>query len=227
MRVGSLFSGIGGLELGLERAGMEVAWQVENDPFCNRVLEKHWPNVTRYGDIEGVNTTILPSVDLVCGGFPCPVVSQAARGRNNAEWLWPHFWRIVHNTRPAYVVLEKVPGLLYSGRGFGDILGDLAFSGYDATWNVFPASAFGAPHRRSRVWLVAYADRDREPDLSIDAEASELSEFRPTFWERADLPGSVRVDDGLRDHVDRNRALGNAVVPQVSEWIGRRIMEVT
>ena len=110
MTCGSLCSGIGGLELGLERAGMEVVWQVEKDDYCSRVLAKHWPDVTRYEDVKDVGANLEP-VELIAGGFPCPVVSQAARGRNVAESLWPEFARIVREVGPRYVVLENVEGL--------------------------------------------------------------------------------------------------------------------
>ena len=155
----SLFSGIGGLDLGLERAGWFCVGQVEIDPFCQRVLAKHWPDVPRWGDIREVNPDDLPRADLIAGGFPCQPVSSAGKRLAQADerWLWPEMARIIRHLRPAWVLVENVPGLL--ARGMGDVLGDLAASGYDAEWDCIPAAAVGAPHLRDRVWIVAYPDR--------------------------------------------------------------------
>jgi len=154
--VGSLFSGIGGFDLGLERAGFEIRWQVEIDPYCLRVLERHWPDVKRYGDIREVDPHELERVTLLAGGFPCQPVSVAGKrlGQDDPRWLWPEFARFVRALRPSFVLVENVPGLLI--RGMGDVLGDLAACGYDAEWQVLPDGAFGAPHLRERVFLVAY-----------------------------------------------------------------------
>src|SRR5262252_2632961 len=192
LTVGSLFSGIGGFDLGFERAGFDIRWQVEIDPFCQRVLAKNWPNVRRYGDVRHVmghaescgrrargtwrsphsgsgvsdcscwdrRAVFIEPVDVLCGGFPCQPHSLAGRRAAAADDrdLWPEFMRLIRELRPRWVVAENVPGLLSSeaGRFFGGILRDLAESGYDAEWDCLPACAFGAPHRRDRVWLVAY-----------------------------------------------------------------------
>jgi len=157
---GSLFAGIGGLDLGLEQAGMTCRWQVENDEFCNRVLTKHWPAVARYGDIRRLAGSELEPVDLICGGFPCPPVSVAGKRKGTADerWIWPEFARIVRMVRPRYVLVENVPGLLSANHGgaMAEVLGDLANLGYDAEWFVLRASDFGASHRRARVFIVAY-----------------------------------------------------------------------
>jgi DNA (cytosine-5)-methyltransferase 1 len=154
----SLFSGIGGLDLGLERAGWECVGQVEIDPFCQRVLAKHWPHVPRWGDIREVDPDDLPRADLIAGGFPCQPVSSAGKrlGQDDPRWLWPQAARLVRQLRPRWLLLENVPGLL--ARGMGDVLGELAACGYDAEWDCIPASAVGAPHQRDRVWIVAYPD---------------------------------------------------------------------
>lgn len=225
LTVGSLFSGIGGIDLGLERAGMKVLWQVEIDEWCRAVLAKHWPDVERFEDVRGVGAGNLPRVDLIAGGFPCPVVSQAARGRNVAEWLWPEFARIVRELRPRYILVENVEGLLSRGRPFGEVLGDLASSGFDATWRVLRASDFGASHHRPRVWVVAYAHGLPEPDLSLNAEVVGVPEPRGAVRRWPDPPRGLGVADGIPARLDRLAGLGNAVVPQVVEWIGRRIVE--
>ena len=160
MRFGSLFAGIGGFDLGLERSGMQCGWQVEIDPYATKILEKHWPNVPRWADVR----TFPPpegdwEVDVICGGFPCQDISFAGKGAGLAgarSGLWYEFARIIGVLRPRYVVVENVAALLV--RGMGDVLGTLASLGYDAEWHVIPASAVGAPHRRERVWIVAYAN---------------------------------------------------------------------
>ena len=164
MTVGSLFAGIGGFDLGFERAGFTIRWQVEIDPFCRAVLAQHWPDVRRYDDVRTVGRDLAP-VDVVVGGFPCQPHSLAGRraGADDERDLWPEFARLIRELEPRWVVAENVPGLLSSdaGRFFGTVLGDLAACGYDAEWDCLPASAFGAPHRRDRVWIVAYPQCDR------------------------------------------------------------------
>ncbi|HEU4541968.1 MAG TPA: DNA cytosine methyltransferase, partial [Jiangellaceae bacterium] len=161
----SLFSGIGGLELGLERAGMTVVGQVEIDPFCRRVLEKHWPEVPKHDDVrtcvEWWGREARPAVHVVAGGFPCQPVSNAGLrlAQDDERWLWPVFADVVRHLRPDWVLLENVAALL--GRGAGDVLGDLAACGYDAEWDCIPAAAVGAPHLRDRWFCVAYPQRDR------------------------------------------------------------------
>jgi DNA (cytosine-5)-methyltransferase 1 len=158
---GSLFAGIGGIDLGLERAGWECRWQVEWDAYCQRVLAKHWPDVPRYGDIATVDWSGVERVDLLAGGFPCQPFSVAGKQRRLADdrWLWPEFARAIRDLRPRYVLVENVPGLLVGG-GMDAVLGELAELGFDAEWESIPAAAVGAPHLRYRVWIVAWhADR--------------------------------------------------------------------
>ena len=161
MTVGSLFSGIGGFDLGLERAGHEILWQVENDPYCQKVLAKHWPDIPCYGDIHDVGKHNLEKVDMICGGFPCQPVSVAGKrkGQDDDRWLWPEFGRLIRELRPRYVLVENVPGLLI--RGMGDVLGDLAKLGYDAEWGCVSAASVGAPHLRKRIFIVAHAQHVR------------------------------------------------------------------
>jgi len=156
-RVGSLFSGIGGLDLALEYHGFEVAFQVENDAYCNKVLEKHWPEVTRYGDIRTVDYAECGPVEGLIGGFPCQPFSVAGanRGQDDERNMWPEVIRAVRALRPGFVFLENVPGLL-THRYFGTILGDLAEAGYHAEWGTFRASDVGASHRRERLFILAY-----------------------------------------------------------------------
>ena len=151
--IGSLFSGIGLLELGLEQAGLgSVAWQCEIDPWCRRVLAKHWPAAERFNDVR----TIRPrATDVICGGFPCQPFSVAGKQRELADerWLWPEFARVIDEAKPAIVVAENVPGL--RARGLRPVLADLAGLGFNVEWHHFRASDLGAPHERNRIWIVA------------------------------------------------------------------------
>jgi len=155
-KIGSLFSGIGGLELGLERSGLgRVAWQCEIDPFCRDVLERHWPEAKRYGDITSLHAP--SSVEVMCGGFPCQDVSLAGKnaGMENGtrSGLWAEYARLIGEVRPKIVVIENVPGLLQ--RGLRRVLADLASLGYDAEWAALSAADVGAPHLRRRIFIVA------------------------------------------------------------------------
>lgn len=161
LTVGSLFAGIGGFDLGLERAGMRVRWQCEIDPYCQRVLAKHWPHVTRYGDIKTVDWDSVEPVDLLCGGFPCQDISLAGKGAGLAgerSGLWFEYAKAIEALKPRYVLIENVSAL--RSRGLDQVLGSLAALGYDAEWHCIPACAVGAPHRRDRVWVVAYRSID-------------------------------------------------------------------
>lgn len=231
MRYGSLFSGIGGMDLGLDRAGMECAWQVEIDEWCRKVLTKHWPDVPKYGDIKELSGEELEPVDLIAGGFPCQPVSVSGyrHGNRDERWLWPAFARILRCLRPEYALVENVPGLL--DRGMGEVLGDLAEAGYDAEWASIPAAAFGAPHLRHRIFILAHRDGERIKGCwtgQIQRVAgfswSEGVRGIEDLQGRPDLPEPLvrRMVDGLSRRVD---GLGNAVVPQVAEFIGKRIIE--
>jgi DNA (cytosine-5)-methyltransferase 1 len=157
--VGSLFSGIGGIDLGLERAGMKVVWQVENNEFCRKALRKHWPGVKLYGDIREIQGNELEPVDLICGGFPCQDLSVAGKRAGLAgerSGLFYEFTRIIDELSPRWVLIENVPGLLSSngGRDMGAVLGTLAELGYGYAYRVLDAQFFGVAQRRRRVFIV-------------------------------------------------------------------------
>jgi DNA (cytosine-5)-methyltransferase 1 len=158
IRVGSLFAGVGGFDLGFERAGTRTAWQVENDPACLRVLKARFPDARRYGDVREVHGS-LAAVDLVCGGFPCQDLSVAGRRAGLAgarSGLWHEFRRVVSEVAPAWVIVENVPGLLSSngGRDMGTVLGGLGELGYGWAYRVLDAQWFGVAQRRRRVFIV-------------------------------------------------------------------------
>ena len=230
MKIGSLFSGIGGLELGLERAisNATTVWQVESNGYARSILAKHWPNAQRYNNVRKVGAQNLKPVDLICGGFPCQDISAAntkAIGINGSRSaLWFEYARIVRELRPKIVVVENVPALL--NRGMGVVLGDLAACGYDAMWDCIPASAVGAKHRRDRVFIVAWSASNA---VSFGHRAPQTIQFQPSIianrgW--AVEPHVGRVATGVPNRVDRLRCLGNAVVPQVAEVIGRVVMDI-
>ena len=296
MTFGSLFAGIGGLDLGLERAGMECRWQVEIDPFCRRVLAKHWPDVPRYEDVRDVGAHSLEPVDLICGGFPCVDLSLARNivgvgdgmdGSISAP-MWGEMARIVLAMSPRFVLIENVPALMGHLAALSSDTGmEVCSSG------ILSAAAMGAPHVRKRCFVLlgedrgakavacvgdflgARADMERghggrdsaERDHRVLSVRLGKASLADTYSERGQehrgagpirsqqLPaerlsgwavesGFLRVANGFPDRVDRNgadrkpvddlvipdrvarvAALGNAVVPQVAEWIGRRIME--
>ena len=260
---GSLFAGIGGFDLGLERAGMVCNWQVEIDDYATRVLEKHWPAVRRWNDVRTFPPEGDWNVDVICGGFPCQDISAAGRKDGLAgarSGLWYEYARIISELRPRYVIVENVAALL--ARGMDDVLGTLASLGYDAEWHVIPASAVGAPHRRERVWIVAYPDRERRDEMPVgepvacgqsctsayvsqqargthvaDADDESESDVPLNAVQGRSVPEPAggyewwvtepdvgRVAHGVPARVDRLRCLGNAVVPQVVEVIGRAIV---
>lgn len=312
---GSLFAGIGGLDLGLERAGMVCKWQVEIDGYATKVLEKHWPRVARWRDIttfppdasgeqdniqhkeprrpgkqrrHSVDTRTKAarqangkasadrtircgeswSVDLICGGFPCQDISTAGKRaglHGDRSGLFFEAIRVVELLRPRWLLLENVAGLL--ARGLDEVLATLAEVGFDAEWHCLQAADFGAPHIRDRIFIIAHADRKRSAAGATDSPAREkgipaifddycsditntnrrpnCSDTPPTrpkkgqqlrgkisrirtgsdWW--ATEPDVGRVANGIPARVDRLRGIGNAVVPQIAEWLGRQIIEMS
>lgn len=228
LTVGSLFSGIGGMDLGLERAGMRVVWQCENDPYASRVLAKHWPDVPNYGDVTAVDWSTVERPDVLAGGFMCTDLSSVGRmggmgGSTRSGTTWRELARAVVLLRPRYVLVENVPILLTGdgGRWFATVLGQLAACGYDAEWDCVPASAVGAPHGRNRVFVVAYPNgvgRDANvfPTGSI-SKGFQTQSQRVSDWQRGipirsptsgrlrllPNPSIVRMDDGLSPRLVR------------------------
>ncbi len=271
LTVGSLFSGIGGLDLGLERAGMKVIWQSEIDPYACKVLSKHWPEVVNHGDIKSIQWGNIVRPDIICGGYPCQPFSTAGKrqGEEDSRHLWPWVREAISELRPRYAILENVRGHLSMG-GLS-VIGDLATIGYDAEWRIVSAASVGANHKRERVIIVAYPQSNwqrREHSQNtktlyqwyeiqkslrgsssaipnnerigngqhrITTEAAKTSKQWVFDGRRkegydgwqwwATEPDVGRVAHGIPSRVDRLRGLGNAVVPQVAEVIGRLVME--
>jgi len=249
LRVLDLFSGIGGFSLGLERTGgfSTVAF-CEIEPFPRKVLAKHWPGVKCYEDVTKLTGDILRRdgiyPNVLTGGFPCQDISiagkQAGIGEGTRSGLCGEVIRLAGEIEFEYIVLQNVSALLSGPNGnagawFSAILSDLASIGYDAEWHNIPASALGGPHRRERVWIIAYPQRKRrERPIADDCVFScAFSPFPVPFdgsingWCRmAERGAPVRNGDGVSCAVDRRRikSLGNAVVPQIPELIGRAIL---
>lgn len=234
MRVLDLFSGIGGMSLGLERAGMTTVAFCEIEPFPRRVLAKHWPEVPCYDDIRTLTADVLEqdgiAVDVIAGGFPCQDLSVAGKGAGlggDQSGLFFELLRLIREVRPQFVIMENVSALL--NRGFGDVLGGLAACGYDAEWDCIPASFVGAPHNRDRIWIVAYPQRDEQPRTEpCFGKIGRMGRVKqPVSWDRywQDAFSEFRgMDDGLPRSVASTDGYRNAVVPQIPEMIGRAIM---
>jgi len=165
-----LFSGIGGFARGFEATGsIETTCFVEQDPYCQAVLRHHWPDVPILGDIRDVKGCELPiQPDVICGGFPCQPFSQAGKqlAQDDPRHLWPEMFRLIRECRPAWVVGENVAGLIKLG--LDEVLSDLEGEGYATRTFNLPACAVGAPHIRQRLWIIAHADSQGEPDKPFD-----------------------------------------------------------
>ena len=167
MTHGSLFSGIGGFELGAKRAGIKTIWNCEINPFCRKVLKKHFPETRQYTDITTLKNP--PYVDIISGGFPCQDISIAnPKGEGldgKRSGLWKEMFRIICEARPSYVLIENSPQLLR--KGFSTLLQSLSEAGYDAEWQCLQARDFNLPHKRERLFIICYATCLRFADSII------------------------------------------------------------
>lgn len=204
MRIGSLFSGIGGLDLGLEWAGVgETVWQVERNPWAQTILAKHWPNIPRYDDVCTVTAATVAPIEVLCGGFPCQDLSFAGKGAGLGgarSGLFFELMRIADELGPRWIVLENVSAIL--SRGLDVVLGRLAQSGYDAWWDCVPASACGAMHRRDRWFLVGYARGHRgDGRTKLQSQREKAREWPCVENDGPQLEGrgAVVADDAIGD----------------------------
>lgn len=162
MKIGSLFSGAGGLDMAVEDVfGASTAWHCEVDPAASQVLAERWSGIPNWGDITDIYWGLVEPVDILCGGYPCQPYSAAGRRKGTADerHLWPYFAEAVRGLRPRFVVLENVAG--HRSMGFDRVLADLASIGYDAQWCSVRASDVGSCHRRERLFVLAHPSRDR------------------------------------------------------------------
>jgi DNA (cytosine-5)-methyltransferase 1 len=176
VKLGSLFSGIGGFELAGEWCGHETIWQSEIDPYCVSLLSERFPRARQLGDIRYIDWSTVERPDIITGGFPCQDISGAGKGaglEGARSGLWFEFARCIREVRPGFVIVENVRRLLtiHGGRDFGTVLRTLAELGYDAEWSVYGASDVGANHIRKRAWILAYANSrlKKESDEALRA----------------------------------------------------------
>ena len=171
LKVLDIFSGIGGFSLGLEKVGMETIAFCENNKFCQGVLKTHWHNIPVFSDVRDLSNkelSHLPKIDVIAGGFPCQDISIAGKQegiQGERSGLWKEFKRLIKEVKPKYAIIENVANL--RSRGLSRVLKDLWEIGYDAEWHLLPASAFGAPHRRDRIWIIAYPTCFSKSRLSV------------------------------------------------------------
>ena len=210
----------------------------EIDPYCRKVLNRHWPEVKIHEDVKQLDgTQYAGAVDVICGGYPCQPFSEAGKklGEQDARHLWPEMHRIIREARPRWVLAENVRG--HVSLGFDQVAAQLEDDGFTVWPTLVPACAVDAPHRRERLWIVAHAQsirRNHGHDSQLQRQStreihaptssgSDLDRLEARRWE--DEPAVARVAHGIPSRVDRIRALGNAVVPQIPERIGRAIIQ--
>ena len=250
-RVLDLFAGIGGFSLGLERTGgFETVAFCEIDSTCQKVLRKNFPNALMFNDVtnlkgsghtiyNGLGTTkVYEPVDVITGGFPCQDISVAGKGEGlegKRSGLWFEYKRLINEIKPKYAIIENVGNL--RSKGLATVLKDLREIGYDAEWHILPARAFGAVHLRERIFIIAHTNDIRLWGPSTTEEEKQEWWTEATASQRAVLqqartfePRIRRSDDGFPARLDRPRRerikqLGNAIVPQIAEFIGQRILD--
>lgn len=244
MKVGSLFSGIGGLDLGLEQAGMETVWQVEYDDWARGKLDENFPHTQKFKDVREVGEHNLEPVDLICGGFPCQDISALKFNREGLagkrSGLWAEYFRIICEMRPGFVVIENVSALI--ANGLDRLLCDLTSVGFDAEWQTLRASDVDLPQSRQRLFVVAYPAGKRSFSTAIfnrgasqSRATRQVSKPVPCMYLEAlgrtypEIPEHLRMDNGLSFELSEIEAAikgyGNAVAPPVAKWIGERIIE--
>jgi DNA (cytosine-5)-methyltransferase 1 len=233
-----LCSGIGGFALAARRVGWNTIGFCDNDVWCRKVLKKHWPNVPIYNDVKELPYDEIGPVDIITAGYPCQPFSVAGdrRGTEDDRHIWSYIAESVRRLEPLFCVFENVTG--HISMGIDDVLSDLEGLGYTSEAFIIPACAVDAPHRRDRVWILAYAnsahgERGRIPGRVRTQHANTGGRGTDTFgtfskrrneWEAE--PGVCRVADGLSNGLDRLRGLGNAIVPGVAEVIFQSIQEI-
>jgi len=216
LSVASMFSGIGGFDLGFKNAGFQITYQCEINPFCRSILKKHWPNVPKDEDIKNVaDGTVIPHSDVWAGGFPCQDVSLARMGprdglKGQQSGLFHQFSRLLELGCPSVFIIENVPGLLSSrgGRDFGIVIRTLAKLGYGVGWRVLNSKNFGVPQSRQRVYIVGCYREERGPaEILFEPQCGEGdSEASRTHGEKPISPFKESVGDLVKGPVVKKLA---------------------
>lgn len=246
MTHGSLFSGIGGFELGAEMVGINTIWNCEFEEYKRRKLKRHFPNAIQYTDVCTINNP--PYVDIISGGFPCQDIS-ICNVSNKKIWndgtigikgersgLWKEYARVIREVRPNYIIFENSPMLTI--RGFERVLCDLSEIGYDCEWQCLYATQFGYNHRRERIYGIANSRKKRcknntqifKPIRKILSTWTPRQVIVPMPIKRFDSASNyerVRMDDGFSSELDSRRIedCGNAVIPEIAKYIFECIIE--
>lgn len=245
IRIGSAFAGIGGFDLGISKAwpNAETVWQIEKNEFCRKILRKHWPNSILYEDITTIELDNLEPVDVILGGWPCQDISICGKQRGIYDGEKSNlFWKLLaicRYLRPRIVILENVDAVRRIG-GL-DVLGAFTDIGYNLEWTILSAREFGAPHLRRRFFAVAYSDSVRLQETRTELETTRIIKRREldrtnretyksklsNYWKKTPIPEPTlcSMDDGISERMARLKALGNAIVPACSEYVGRCILE--
>lgn len=232
---GSLFSGIGGFEEGAKMSGIETIWNCEYEPFQRSILKQHYPNSIQYDDVRTMQGQRY--VDIISGGFPCQDISVAGKGvgiKGERSGLWSEMYRILGGGRPKYAIIENSPMLLV--RGFERVLYDLSEIGYNAQWQCISNSAFGFPHKRERVYIIAYSNEVREQSnlCKHGAAYSIFKKWSPDPFSGHSLSkrihempahSTVRNGDGLSNWAHRVGSIGNSVNPVIAKYLFECIKE--
>jgi len=229
MTHGSLFSGIGGFEEGAEMADIQTLWNCELEEYQSKILKKNYQHARQYRDIKNLKHPRY--VDIISGGFPCQDISVAGKGegiKGGRSGLWSENHRIIREVRPKYAILENSPALLY--RGFERVLLDLWEIGYNAEWQCISNSAFGFPHKRERVYIIAYSNQ-----IGLQGDFRKDRAFNPVFkkWTSDKTNGhimfkriheiptcsDIRNGDGFQNWTHRVASIGNSVNPLVAYYL--------
>jgi DNA (cytosine-5)-methyltransferase 1 len=220
LRVLSLFAGIGGFDLGLERTGgFKTVAFCEIEPFCQQVLAMRWPGVPIHADVRTL--PLIGGIDIVVGGFPCQPFSTASAGKQlgkaDDRYLWPAMLAAIARERPSWVIGENVVG--FDKLAFEQVVSDLEAESFEIWPLEVPACAVGHDHRRTRNWILAHSNRNCQSVVPVNAEVAGGARI-------GHATGGARASHGLPKGLDghRRRALGKAVVPQIPELIGRAIL---
>jgi DNA (cytosine-5)-methyltransferase 1 len=233
-----LFAGIGGFALGAYMAGMKFDkhYFSEIDPYCVELYQKRFPDSIPLGDITKIDTKKLKGNNfIITGGFPCQDISVAGKGagiEGKRSGLWFEMWRIISDLRPKFAIMENVGAITF--RGLKEVLGSLHEIGYNAEWQDIRASDMGAPHRRERIWVIAYPSKIRlERQIQKHASNKKLLQIKSSnsfstriIDKRRNLQRgneNLRKDSRISNWMDRIKGIGNSIVPQIAELLFRQI----